>query len=845
MSKKPLLLFPSHKSTVREKLKSPFGQKQYHYPTFQQQRDRLTPLFESMQESFITDSANGLNPENVLVIETIGKIEDFHRAVRHIEGLEWLSEIDEDDISPDEDFYQMDRRDNLLSGRLFFSMSNKQAIIKIISLWTYWDSYEKKLPRNFAKWAEIFKQIKRIRKWDIEDRLRDTGIINLWEEEIELKKGTFSKITFEIELWYRSSKGKREEIDKNIKSIIIDDGGEISTSCIIEDIRFHGIKAKLPIDRIEKVLNHEYTKLFNCNDIMFFRAAGQCKINLPEDSLQLKEFDIGITSGNPIVAILDGLPFTNHNLLRNRLIVEDPDNFEDAYQANERKHGTSMASLICHGELDAHEEPLKRPIYVRPIMKPDEEDFRNRTRNEIVPRDYFLEDLIERSVRSIFKGEDDEKASAPSIKVINISICDSSKMFFNQISSCARLLDWLSYKYSVLFCVSAGNITSNIKLNKNIQEVRILKDDELVKITLEELCKDKRIRKILSPAESINSITVGASHMDYSTIKNLGNRIDILPDEHLPSPISAHGLGHKNSIKPEIYMSGGRQLYEEIDEEYQISKSLEPPGQCVAATSLQPGDVNKCLYTRGTSNANALATRSIARIYEMLNELFHEKNISIDETNISVILKSLIVHSSMWSNYGLKIKSILDVDKRNIARYCGYGIPKIERVLECTSQRATVIGYGKIKKDEKHEFILPLPPSLSGIIEERRLIVTLAWFSPINSSNRKYRKANLSIDTLNEKIGVPKRVNADGNQVKNGTVQHEVFEGKQVIQFLDGENLKISVICREDAENLKEEIYYGLAVTIEVLEEIDIPIYEEIKERISIKVPVEEKISEI
>lgn len=284
MPEKPLLIFPEYTTAVRLEKKPSFGTLPYHYPVFSNQKDRLTPQFESMLQSFITDIPDGLEPEYVLVIETIGQIEDFQRAVRYIEGLEWLAEIDEEEIEPDEDFYKdckigkshfykkiddinmkesshiwesllesgfvnnkgyltdkeinefeqfvpdeysdhikeiLDTiqnefrmsRQQVLSGRLFLSMSNRHAMDKLLSLWNQWDSGDKKLPRNYGKWAEIFKQLKTIRKWDIQDRLRDTGIIDFWKEEIALKRGTASKISFEIELWYRSSDRKRNTND--------------------------------------------------------------------------------------------------------------------------------------------------------------------------------------------------------------------------------------------------------------------------------------------------------------------------------------------------------------------------------------------------------------------------------------------------------------------------------------------------------------------------------------------------------------------------------------------------------------------------------------------------------
>ncbi|MBN2092984.1 hypothetical protein JW964_25400 [candidate division KSB1 bacterium] len=230
----------------------------------------------------------------------------------------------------------------------------------------------------------------------------------------------------------------------------------------------------------------------------------------------------------------------------------------------------------------------------------------------------------------------------------------------------------------------------------------------------------------------------------------------------------------------------------------------------------------------------------------MLNILTFGNDLPIEDSNIAVLLKTLLVHSASWGEERSILESIFQTSdnskhlRKIIARYIGFGIPDIHRVLGCTSQRATAIGYGKIKKDVKQDFRFPLPPCLSGTNVMRRLTITLAWFSPINPANRKYRKADLEFKPP-KIIGVD-RVNADWRQVTNGTVQHEVLEGSKVVSYQDGNFLSISVICKEDAKSLDEEVNYGLAVTLETGENVELPIYEEIKARINIPIKVEEKI---
>ena len=78
MANKPLLIFPEHTTIPNyKKGKTGFGSDFYHRPIFQRQKDRLTPQFESMYQSFITDTTVGIEPESVLVIETIGRLMTF------------------------------------------------------------------------------------------------------------------------------------------------------------------------------------------------------------------------------------------------------------------------------------------------------------------------------------------------------------------------------------------------------------------------------------------------------------------------------------------------------------------------------------------------------------------------------------------------------------------------------------------------------------------------------------------------------------------------------------------------------------------------------------------------
>jgi len=121
--------------------------------------------------------------------------------------------------------------------------------------------------------------------------------------------------------------------------------------------------------------------------------------------------------------------------------------------------------------------------------------------------------------------------------------------------------------------------------------------------------------------------------------------------------------------------------------------------------------------------------------------------------------------------------------------------------------------------------------------------VTLAGLTPINCKNRKYRKAALYFDfpsqDVAESLGAS-RQDADWMAAKRGTVQHEVWEGQSAAVYSEGELLSIRVNCREDAGKLdaEERIPYAIAVTLEVAENTELPIYEEIRARIQVPVRI-------
>ncbi|OHX34298.1 hypothetical protein BJL95_03915 [Methylomonas sp. LWB] len=857
MAELPLLIFPQAKIVDPPKGRPGFSTP--NVPAKQIQISRLTPQFENLEKQFRADQAMlsasiaGLEPEMVLVIETAGRIEDFQRAIANTPGLEWLAEWDKE-FEPDEYFFNRDSKqqktDKQVEGRLYLAMTKQQGLVELLNLWNLWQKTND-LPSGKAKWRDVFSQIKVIRRWGIQEQLIETRVLDIWREDLEYEDTAHERMNFQVEFFYRKDRQARKQNEAVFKTLLEELSGQlISPFLEYSEIGFHAAKAQLSRNSIQSIVekidrNELDINLLKLPSIMFFRPTGQSLTSSPDETAPIETAPKYPVSGDPIVAILDGVPFSQHTWLKDRLILDDADELENEYQAGDRKHGTAMASLVIHGELDANEVPLTRPVYFRPILQPDPH---TPNRHEHVPDEIFYEDRIERAVRRMFEGEGEVPAQADTVKIINLSFGDLFRPFIHTPSPCARLLDWLSWKYKVLFCVSTGNISEPIDLGVSEGEFNRLSEAEKTQITLAKINETAHRRRIISPAESLNAVTVGASHNDSSSFSYLGQRVDILPIRKLFSPTNCLGQGFRRSIKPDILLPGGRQLFNSppIGTIFSASLSGSPPGQQVAVED-NTGNLSASSYTRGSSNATALASRAGAKIYDVIESLRRQMPEAIKEDQIAVLIKALLVHGASREgaedvlDQHLKTPANSRQFKSYASKFIGYGNANISRVLACTEQRATVIGCGHIGEKQVHEYRFPLPPSLANSKQWRRLTITLAWFTPINPNHRYLRQAKLFFDAPKntDALGLS-RQEAEWNQVRRGTVQHEILESSKVSYYQDGDELVIPVQCNADAiDKLDEQIPYALAVTMEVKEGVSIHIYQEVRSRIQTQIKIQ------
>lgn len=829
------------------------------------QAGRLGPKFDRLEQALgdpdalgeLRDDRSAIVPERALVFEVASEVADFYRAVRGVPGLEFLGE-DEGDAAPDEDFYVPDkeagpRDDKRVPRRFYFTIPDRTALRELVSLWQRFQRGEE-LGRGRTAWRDVFSHLADVRPWGPQDRLTAEAVED-WRERLQFAPDT--PIRFEVEFWYRDNAARRETAENSFTAKLRELGGRVLDRAVISEIRHHAALVEVSPEVIRDVLDQPDVGLVAFDDVMMLRpqsmVAGPVEGDL-EDAAEAGEGEGGPEIDEPFAALLDGVPMAQHDRLAERLVIDDPDNFEDQYgAAAQQRHGTAMASLILHGDLNAPnpEPPVRRRLYVRPVMYPQPDGFDGV--REVMPPDRLGIDLIWHAFIRMFDGEGGEDPTAPTVRIVNLSLGDAKRRFAGVMSPWARLIDHLAWRYNVLILVSAGNITERMPLEDVDQwaEFENANADDRQATLLRAVLRQRANRRLLAPSEAINALTVGAAHNDNFASNGQGAMaVDPYASPVLPNMSSALGLGFKRTIKPEILFPGGAEQVRASSTHAPIEVGpVTQPANYFGIGVASPGptgQTNRKLNMSGTSVATALATHNALRILEALEDLPDDPaHPEIDPAYHAVILKALLVHSARWDGDAMDaLKTIItengklhwEHERDEISRFLGFGCPDIERVVDCAENRATLIGWNTISSKETDRFAVPLPAELDGTPGFRALSVTIAWLTPITHSHRMYRLAKFRAGPGGDKkfsIGAGNaKQQPSHNALGKGTVYHHRWEGEDAAEFVDGGNLVLDVTCSPAAGELDDPITYAVVATLEVGQGVAVPVYERVRERL-------------
>lgn len=769
--------------------------------------------------------AAGLAPERLIVFEVRGSVDAFARAISRVNGLEL---IDEEEMEPDtEDQHPV----------AYLLVPDIAALRNLESLWSRWQRGN--LARGEGPWANVFDLLRDLRPWGPSDRVQP-GDASILGAEID-GRGDAELVRMEVELVFRDNEAAAAEAEAEVSAEMRRRGGRIISRARIPDIAYHALLVDVSVVTVRQIIARVPDSIAGLEPIMHIRPQSEATTVDIADPL---EPDVGLVGpqplGEPILALLDGVPVAAHRLLAAHVDLDDPFDLEPNALVSSRSHGTAMASLIVHGDRNLAESPLPRRIHIVPVMG-DGDRF---------PVDRLVIDLIFLAVNRL-------REQRPGVVIINMSLGNSRRPFQGQLSPWARLLDRLAYRFGLLFIVSAGNQTETFGIADIPTGTAYEAANGASRATsmIKALNAVMADRRLFSPAETVNGLTIGACNTDAvaPTERALTRAyVDPYPDHAAANPSSSLGPGFARSVKPDILMPGAREHMQVVRNNLHIevrpSKASRGAGLKVAAPP-SGGRENLDGYTNGTSAAAALASRTCHRIHDALEEAYGDVFLRLPPIERAVLLKALLVHPARWpedianlirTTVGPSGRGQAPRQKDNIRRFLGFGCVDADDAVACAADRATFFATGTLPRNRTVAVDVPVPLAIGGKARPHMLSATLAWFTPVAPGRKSYRNCRLTLlkpAEIDDLAVTAHGLQPDHNQTNRGTVYSRCWKGEAAPVVTV--NMTFPLVIQRDPDQgvaIDEPVAFGLAVTLAMPGEV--AIYDEVRARLRPRVGI-------
>ncbi len=424
------------------------------------------------------------------------------------------------------------------------------------------------------------------------------------------------------------------------------------------------------------------------------------------DSIERNVFDIpegtAITSNlylkeppmnAPAVCVIDSGIQQRHPFLKpaidestSRSWIGNPSDVAD-YVAN-GGHGTSVAGAILY-----------------PVQIPRHGDFhfhcwiqnaRVLDQNKGMPARLFPPKIVTEIVNHFYNTE-------KNTRIFNHSINSNHPCRKVHMSAWAAQLDQLSWEKDVIFVVSAGNLPASshyrslirLSISEHVQSGRTYPDYLL-----------EPSSRIASPAQSLQAITVGSIGL-----ANLSGLYTSFSQINEPSSFSCTGPGIWNSIKPEVVEFGGCYAFDNGNPQNIVSREVLCPE--LVSSTLHGGNA-----LRKDKVGTSFSTPKVSSILAHIQLAFPLES--------TLLYRALLINSARWPSWVNN-----RMDKNNIIRHIGYGVPNVSRATENSLNRITLITTGdiRIKGKQVHIYEVKIPEELRkpGNSFDIRIDVTLSY----------------------------------------------------------------------------------------------------------------------
>lgn len=419
----------------------------------------------------------------------------------------------------------------------------------------------------------------------------------------------------------------------------------------------------------------------------------------------------------PRIAVLDSGLSSSHPLLGSA--VGDNRNYQDPSAAalDACNHGTPVAGIALYGNIEACIESRS--------FQPEHWILSAKVLDDNCESD---SKLLINQVRSAV----DDFTKDYGCRIYNLSIGDLAHPYEGgHLAGLAVQLDELAREKGILFVVAAGNyeVTADTMTHRNGYPEYL-----------------KSSARILDPATSINSITVGSlARFDQSFHSRdfpHDPAVQPIARRNQPSPFTRSGPTVARILKPDFVEYGGNTAVD--------AKAGNALWKGLGEVSLNAGFAGGNLFCEnsGTSFAAPRVAHYAAGILKQ-----------IPDASANLMRCILAVHA----NQPRECLHLLD-DEEERANTAGYGLIDPDYLYRSGDDVVTLYAEEAIENKKNHFFEIPVPESyFTGRSRKREIHVALAYTPPVRSTRIRYKASRISF-----------------NLVKNGSLSEVMayFNGK-------------------------------------------------------------------
>lgn len=750
------------------------------------------------------------------------------------------------------------------------AMPALDSLRSLSECWRQWRNY---IRENGLDSDEISNLLEKahVRPWSPDDRVPD---VHSLRDAPNIQASAAGRVRLEAELWFRQDERERDLAFQQLAVALHHVGGEVADRTTLHEIRYDCADIDIPYHVFEALCNRTGSVLERCDSVRYLRPqrvlhftsldgtpdTTSVQSSTSTDGLMLQPTTmhsnndpapsnsraIELQSQDsepvlPIATLMDGDTDDNHPALVNRTTRAGTNMNADGHPPNARQHGTAMASLLLHGDLDARQAPVSKPIVVCPVSAAAAQ---KRDNPEV------LEDSLAKFVRTNVKQMNkynDPSSSSPISGTFLVNLSMGGRRFDPNVVGDSRSLttqiDHSSYEHNVLFIVSAGNCKLELGVSNRgglLLTNRSNGDScwPQEQAVLGALIRDGARRRITTPAESRNSIAVGSQYL--GSVSRPMCRKCMKPycsGNNYPNTYSTLGPGLGDAIKPEILMPTGEHPVTTRTDHERVY--MTPCGPNAAGPAVvTPDEKTDPVPLSGTSSSAALATHLAQKVHELLESDAADASPKprwLLPNYRAVTIKALLVHMARWNidspAHGTfpSVESSWEreaVGPGDLPKLIGYGFPQLDTIFSDAPNKLIRIDCRKLSHPgDFWHYSVPIPACLMNGKSEAQLIVTLAWFTPVdyrfvNDWVRLHADVWLANDMsmqLDRHYFQPLQGTA-----QNGTVFHE----QHLLRTLDAgagqEHLEVDIRRLSRDAFAKQPVRYALAVSFQGPEEMEL-----------------------